>query len=454
MGAAAAAAAVGARRRRVVAAAARAAPARPFDAGLAPRSYSAAAAATVAAASATASAAAHLAPGARVAVGLSGGVDSAVAALMLQRHGFDVVGVFMRNWDEAEETGNRNCSVERDRADAEKVARHLGVALVEADFVADYWQSVFSEFLALCARGLTPNPDLACNRYIKFDSLLKFADGLGAAAVATGHYARLVRGAGGDGDVQLLRGVDPLKDQSYFLASVRREALRRTLFPLGEMSKADVRTLAAAEGLPTAAKRSSAGICFIGRRNYADFLAQYVAPSPGRFVDVESGAELGPCADVGVVTHGQRPGVGGAPERVYVVGKDVVRSVVYVAHGRDHPALRARTALLRAPHWLSPAHAEALARHGSLRCETKARYGQAAVPCTLRPLPIGGDVPRSAYCVLSPIDAAVGPGALVAEFDEPVTAITPQQACVMYDGDVCLGSAIIAAPGPTLFELK
>lgn len=320
----------------------------------------------------------------RVAVGISGGVDSAVAAMLLQQQGHDVVGVFMRNWDESEEMGNQNCSVEQDLRDATAVCRQLSIPLHEADFVSAYWNQVFSEFIAQCSRGLTPNPDLACNRHIKFDALLSFAAQLGADAVATGHYARLQ--AGSDGLPQLLRGADTRKDQTYFLASVQPAALRRVLFPVGHLQKPDVRRMAAEAGLVPADKRSSAGICFIGRRNFADFLAQYTPPIPGTFVNVDSGLRMGPCPDIAAVTHGQRPGIGGAAERVYAVGKDVVDRVISVAQGRDHPALLCTTALLRTPHWLSPAHAARLAASGSLRCQYKARYGQQPKQCTVHAL--------------------------------------------------------------------
>ncbi|KFM26836.1 tRNA-specific 2-thiouridylase MnmA [Auxenochlorella protothecoides] len=279
----------------------------------------------------------------RIAVGISGGVDSAVAALLLQRAGHDVQGLFMRNWDEGEETGNRNCSVEADAAAAARVCRHLGVPLAEVDFVSEYWTRVFEGFLAQAGRGLTPNPDLACNRHIKFDLLAERAAALGCGALATGHYARLEPGD----PPRLLRARDAARDQTYFLAS-------------------------------------------------------YLAPLPGHYRDVDSGADLGPAANLLALTLGQRASVGGGPQRAYVAGKD-------------------------------------------------ARYGQEPLPCTLRALGMGG-FRTSALCTLLEEDELIGPGFLVAHFDEPARAITPQQAFVMYDGERCLGSALIAKPGPSLAE--
>lgn len=394
------------------------------------------------------------APRKRIAVGVSGGVDSAVAALLLKKAGHDVVGVFMRNWDEAEETGNRNCSIERDLKDAAAVCRQLGIPLHEADFVSQYWNQVFTSFLLECSRGLTPNPDLACNRHIKFGALLEFAKSMGADTVATGHYARLRTAP--DGAVQLLKGVDQTKDQSYFLASVHADSLRNVMFPLGDHKKSDVRQIAAAAGLVPADKRSSAGICFIGRRNFAEFLGQYIPPKSGTYVDVETGKELGPCADVNTVTYGQRPGIGGASDRTYVAGKDINTGAVYIATGRNHPALVTRSACLREPHWLSAEHAEHLQRHGELRCEYKARYGQETTPCTLTLLRSEDESAAlfhpSVYCGLHPSDAKIKPGYLLVEFSEPAGSITPQQMFVMYDGEVCIGSAAIAMPGRTVYE--
>ncbi|KAK2079955.1 hypothetical protein QBZ16_002350 [Prototheca wickerhamii] len=339
----------------------------------------------------------------RIAVGISGGVDSAVAALLLQRQGHELLGVFMRNWDEGEETGNRNCSVEEDARAAAGVCRALGIPFREVDFVADYWTRVFEDFLDQFGRGLTPNPDLACNRHIKFDALIRHAAALGCSA-------------------------------TYFLASVQPESLRAARFPLGALTKPEVRRLAREAGLAAAAeRRSSAGICFIGRRKFGDFLEQYLAPVPGRFRDLETGADLGPCPNLLALTVGQRAGLGGGPRRSYVAGKD---------------------ALLRAPHWLDGGDAaERLRRDGALLGLYRARHGQQPLPCTVRPVSAARGFAPSALCRLSQADEAVDEGTfLVATFDEPATAITPQQAFVLYDGERCLGSALIARPGRTLAE--
>ena len=390
----------------------------------------------------------------RIAVGISGGVDSAVAAMLLKNAGHDVIGVFMRNWDEAEEIGSdRNCSIQKDLEDATAVCHRLNIPLHEADFVSQYWNDVFTNFLSECGRGLTPNPDLACNRHIKFGALLQFAESLGAVTVATGHYARLQYTSDDADAVQLLKGRDLAKDQSYFLASVHADALRHVLFPIGEFKKTDVKKMAADAGLDFLLERkSSAGICFIGRRNFSNFLSQYLPPLPGEFIDIESGEKLADCSDITSVTFGQRPGIGGASQRTYVAGKDVNTRVVYIATGRDHPALLTRSACLRTPHWLSAAHAERLQRDGVLNCEYKARYGQESKPCVVYALRSAPEFRPSAFCGLHPEDAKIARDFLVVRFPEPAGSITPQQQFVMYDGDVCIGSAAIAMPGKTMFE--
>ncbi|BDA42167.1 tRNA-specific 2-thiouridylase MnmA [Coccomyxa sp. Obi] len=394
-----------------------------------------------------------------VAVGLSGGVDSAVAAWMLKQQGHEVIGVFMRNWDESEERGESACSAEADWNAAQTVANHLSIPIHEADFVRQYWTQVFSEFVSQCSQGLTPNPDLACNRHIKFGALLDFCRGLGADCVATGHYARLAR-CGDTGRPLLLRGRDASKDQSYFLASVEGSTFSDVMFPLGDMHKAEVRRVAEAAGLPSAARRSSAGICFIGRREFGDFIAEYSGAIPGTFVDVENGEALGSCANLAVVTHGQGAGISGLPERVYVVGKDMRERIAYVARGRDHPALFCTTSALQAPHWIAGEPPAALSEGVPLRCQYKARYRQVLRDCTVQD--VSGLSPaeaatcdalqRGAHCRLADsAGASESPGLLV-RFEQPARAITPQQAFVMYQGDICLGSAPVLHPGQSLFE--
>jgi tRNA-specific 2-thiouridylase len=235
------------------------------------------------------------------------------------------------------------------------------------------------------------------------------------------------------------------------------DALRHVVFPLGEYMKSSVRDMAREAGLAPAEKRSSAGICFIGRRNFANFLSEYVQPQPGRYVDAASGKDVGRCDDVLKLTHGQRAGIGGKLERTYVVGKDIARNVVYVATGRGNSALLTKSACLGPPHWLSDMHENMLRRDGYLRCEFSARYREKSRPCMLHLVCTPAQAAAfeaSSFCSMQATDAAVFPGCVLAIFDEPASAITPGQMFVMYDGDVCLGSAPIVAPGKTVFELE
>lgn len=390
-----------------------------------------------------------------VAVGMSGGVDSAVTALLLTNAGLKVFGIFMRNWDEAEEQGNQNCSVEADFRDAKSVCDQLRMPLYEVDFIHRYWNDVFDPFLADYSKGLTPNPDLLCNRKIKFGALVDYVKGLGADYLATGHYARLQRDS--FGNPLLLKGVDHTKDQSYFLASVNPKAFEKVIFPLGDRYKVDVRRLAREQGLIPADRRSSSGICFIGRRNFGAFLNEYVEPKPGTYVDVETGRNLGTCPDILAVTCGQRPGVGGLPERSYIVGKDTTQNIVYVAIGRYHPALLTTSFYIHVPQWLSKVHKRILDEDGWLSCQYKSRYGQQAKDCTLHPILNAEDVVRfetSDYWDLPESNQGIYPGCLEVRLKEPAFAITPQQMFVMYDGDICLGSAAICLPGKSLFEKR
>lgn len=390
----------------------------------------------------------------RLVLGVSGGVDSAVAGLLLKKAGYDVVGVFMRNWDESEERDNQGCSVERDLRDASLVCKQLDIPFHEANFVSEYWTEVFTDFLNDYGQGLTPNPDLNCNRFIKFGALLRFANSLGASMIATGHYARIDRDC--HGNPKLRMGRDAAKDQSYFLASVHKDALSKAIFPLGDFYKSEVRKIAEGAGLVPARKRSSAGICFIGRRKFGEFLSEYLSPISGQFVCVDSDTDLGECRNMLALTNGQGAGISGAADKFYVVGKDMIHKKVYVCQGRNHPALLTTTAMLVSPHWLSNAHRDKLFSTGNLKCQYKARYRQAPEECILYSLS-GSRSPAftaTRYSKLRESSAAsnLHQDFLLVHFPSPVKAITPRQNFVMYDQDLCLGTALVLMPGATLHE--
>lgn len=351
-----------------------------------------------------------------VAVGLSGGVDSAVAALTLLRAGLTVEGLHMTNWEEDEEG---YCTAARDYQDARLVARELGIPLHRVNFSAEYRDRVFAHFLAEYRAGRTPNPDVLCNREVKFGVCLAYARRLGLHRLATGHYAGL--GPGGE----LLRGADPAKDQSYFLAQVPTPALAAALFPVGGLPKAEVRRLAREAGLPVHDKRDSTGICFIGERPFRDFLATFLPAQPGR-IETLDGDDLGGHAGLMYYTVGQRRGIElggrrGAEEAAwYVAAKDVARNVLKVVQGHDHPALYARVLTTSAPHWIG------LPPALPLDCSVKVRYRQDDIEARV---------------------TAAGDG-LVVELAEPTYAVTPGQYAVFYVGERCLGSAVITATVP------
>jgi tRNA-specific 2-thiouridylase len=345
-----------------------------------------------------------------IVVGLSGGVDSSVSALLLQQTGCQLTGLFMRNWRE-EEGGE--CPAAQDAEDVAAVCAALGLRFYTVDFADEYWNRVFARFIEEYRRGYTPNPDILCNREIKFDAFFQRARELGADQVATGHYARIVQV---EGVPHLARGRDPEKDQSYFLYAIRREVLPFIRFPIGELPKAEVRRLASQAGLATAAKKDSTGICFVGKRDFRPFLAQYVEREPGPLVTPE-GRIVGQHEGISFYTIGQRKGlaIGGEGDAWYVIGKDPSRRAVIVVQGDHHPALFRQRLKASEVNWLADVTFP-------LRCTAKIRYRQPDQPCTVEQGP---------------------DGRLHVLFDEPQKAVTPRQSIVFYQGEICLGGGTI-----------
>ena len=354
----------------------------------------------------------------RTIVGMSGGVDSSVAALLLRDAGEPIAGLFMQNWAD---DGSGDCRAEDDRRDAVAVCGRLGIPIHFRDFSGEYWAGVFEHFLAEYAAGRTPNPDVLCNREIKFKHFLDAARELGAERIATGHYARVDRSGG---RWRLLRARDGGKDQSYFLHQLGQEQLAATLFPLGDLPKADVRRLAADAGLPTAAKKDSTGICFIGERDFREFLSRYLPARPGE-MRTPDGRVVGTHPGVFYFTLGQREGlqIGGlrgfAAAPWYVVGKDVASNVLFVDQGSDSRYLLSGNTWTEAAHWIDGAPPAA-----AFACSAQTRYRQQAQACEVR---VHED------------------GSLHVRFARPQRAVTPGQSLVLYDGDHCLGGAVIAA---------
>lgn len=350
----------------------------------------------------------------KVVVGMSGGVDSSVAALLLKRAGYEVVGLFMKNWEDDDD--DEHCSTREDLIDAAAAADVIGVPLEAVNFAAEYRERVFASFLAEYSAGRTPNPDVLCNAEIKFRAFLDHAMHLGAQRIATGHYARLRKN---DGRLELLRGADGAKDQSYFLHRLTQAQLARVMFPVGDLKKAEVRRLAAGAGLPNHAKKDSTGICFIGERPFRQFLNRYLPRTPGPMVTAE-GKRVGEHIGLAFYTIGQRKGIGlgGAGAPWYVAEKRIGANELVVVQGHDHPLLLKRTLEAQDSSWIAGTPPPESTEHSA-----KTRYRQA-----------------DARCVLT----RVRNSAIRVDFSVPQRAVTPGQSVVLYDREVCLGGAVIA----------
>lgn len=363
----------------------------------------------------------------RVVVGLSGGVDSAVTAWLLKQAGHEVIGIFMKNWEDDDDS--EYCASNEDFVDAAAVADVVGIDLEHVNFASAYKDRVFSEFLKEYSAGRTPNPDVLCNAEIKFKAFLDHAMRLGAERIATGHYAR-VRQQGASGPMELLKGLDPAKDQSYFLHRLNQQQLSKTLFPVGELKKTEVRRIALEIGLPNARKKDSTGICFIGERPFREFLNRYIAREPGPIKN-ERGQPIGEHQGLSFYTLGQRQGLGigglkakgaqrggGDHAPWFVARKDLETNTLWVVQGHDHPWLLSQRLLADQLSWVA---GHAPSKH---QLAAKTRYRQHDAACLIH------DISEDQFTL---------------DFDQAQWAVTPGQSAVLYDGDVCLGGGIISA---------
>ncbi len=354
--------------------------------------------------------------GKKVIIGMSGGVDSSVAAILLKEQGYDVEGLFMRNWDVSinndylgNPTLNNNiCPQEQDYNDAVKVCEEIGIKLHRIDFVKEYWDNVFEYFLDELKKGRTPNPDIMCNKYIKFDCFKKEALRLGADYIATGHYAKMKDG-------YLCRSKDQNKDQTYFLSQLNHEQLENVLFPLGDIDKTEVRKIALENNLTTAKKKDSTGICFIGERNFKEFLKNYLPTKHGDIVNIETNEKMGEHIGLMYYTIGQRKGldVGGTKDRMFVVGKDLNKNILYVALGEDNEYLLSDSCIVEDINFNCDIRPD--------KCTAKFRYRAPDYPVTLEYLDDGN---------------------ILVRYDN-IKSVTPGQACVFYQDEKCIGGGII-----------
>ena len=352
----------------------------------------------------------------KVVVGMSGGVDSSVSAILLQKQGYEVIGLFMRNWDSLADgeldgptTSTGQCPQEADYDDAKAVCDKLGIPLYRKDFVKEYWDYVFTYFLDELKNGRTPNPDIMCNKYIKFDMFAKEARKLGADYIATGHYARMNNG-------HLLRGIDSNKDQTYFLSQVSKEQLENVLFPVGDMEKKDVRKIAEEYELITAKKKDSTGICFIGERNFKNFLNNYLPNQPGDVINIDTNEVIGKHIGLMNYTIGQRKGlnIGGTKDKMFVVGKDLEKNILYICLGEDNDYLISTSCLVDNINYLGDEKLE--------NVTAKFRYRQEDIPVHLE---------------------WIENGEVLVRYEQGVKSVTPGQACVFYNKEECLGGGII-----------
>ena len=349
----------------------------------------------------------------KVVIGMSGGVDSAVGAYLLKKQGYEVIGLFMRNWDsnlagDAEGIIEDICPQEIDFMDAKKVCDKLDIPIYRVDFIKEYWDSVFKYFLNELEKGRTPNPDIMCNKYIKFDVFIKEAKKLGADKIATGHYARYE-------NEKLLRGIDDNKDQTYFLSQVSKEQLKDVLFPVGDYLKDEIRKIADDIDLPVKNKKDATGICFIGERNFQKFVSNFLKGTPGDIIDIETKNKVGTHNGLMNYTIGQRRNVGlsGDEKRHYVVGKDSKTNTLYIAYGDDNKYLKSDEAIIESMNYISDLKPE--------KCTAKFRYRSKDIPVTIE---------------------YINETEIKVKYDE-ATAVTPGQACVLYLNEECLGGGII-----------